>query len=528
MAQPPKLWQGPSPVGEAADRGNELSKGLPYRTHSGPGFVARVAGEFREVTLEGGKKEETEDSWVSLSSPFLDDKVHVVSGPDPRRSFRRRLTATSATAGWTSSSPVPVPDGKGKGYFFTTEPFSPPFAELDMQLLGRFGRSVTHQYHVTAWAYSIEFSIGFTTPIFTNEMYHINGAECHIRSENWAYMDGAVQRNYLLLKATVKADGGWSEYELASPMLMAHSDVGMVRMCALTPNKMVLIACEHPNEYPSVFYGQPLGGPWTKAANNLAAAFPNEVPHNAAHWATEAAWAAAHPGVTDPQAIRMGWLSQMTYKMRIRTRGSLTEVDPVDSDHLVYSTGPYPCSEGSTTVGLSISLLNVNTGTVSNTIHRQFSTASRTYYSTVSMLGKDSWLVEFISDTSYSSPTIYPLIEEAYVTFDRGATYTAVSFPAGYVPQTTQIVRRIEEVVGGVPGKFVAVCQVMEDGDRRIFKTDDFVSFARGGRLAKAALIDVYQDFLQIIKLGTRKDPGFINYIAPWANDTRQSAPEWW
>lgn len=136
--------------------------------------------------------------------------------------------------------------------------------------------------------------------------------------------------------------------------------------------------------------------------------------------------------------------------------------------------------------------------------------------------------MEFISDTSYSSPTIYPLIEEAYVTFDRGATYTAVSFPAGYVPQTTQIVRRIEEVVGGVPGKFVAVCQVMEDGDRRIFKTDDFVSFARGGRLAKAALIDVYQDFLQIIKLGTRKDPGFINYIAPWANDTRQSAPEWW
>lgn len=528
MAQPPKLWQGPSPVGEAADRGNELSKGLPYRTHSGPGFVARVAGEFREVTLEGGKKEETEDSWVSLASPFLDGNVHVVSSDDPRRSFRRRLTTTSATSGWAASATVLFPDSKGKGYFLTTAPYFGPFAELDMQLLGRYGRSVQHQYHVHAWAYSIEFSIGFSIPIFDTEMYHIDGAECHIRSENWAYMDGAVQRNCLLLKATIKSDAGWVEYELASPEVMEHADIGFARIRALTPSKMVIVVCEHPNEYPSLYYGQPLGGPWTKAINNLAAAFPNEVPHNASYWATEAAWSAAHPSITDPGAIRSGFLSQMTYKKRIRTRGSQTELDPLDSDHIVYSTGPYPCAEASALVGLSISVVNVNTGAVSNTLHRQFNTATRTYFSTVTMLGKDSWVVEFISGTYASQLNDYPLVEEAYVTFDRGATYTALSFPAGYVPQTITMVRPIAEVTGGVPEKFVAVCQVMEDGDRRMYKTDDLTTFVRGGRLAKASLTDVYHDFLHVIKLGTRKDPGRINYVAPWANDTRQSPPEWW
>jgi hypothetical protein len=529
VSLPAKLWQGPSAVGEAADRANKvLLPGLPYCTHSGPGFRADKKGEFSEVFLDRETHAEDEDSWVSLASPFLDDNVHVVSSDDPRRSFRRRLTTTSATSGWTSASPVPVPDSKGKGYFFTTEPFFAPFAELDMQLLGRYGRSVQHQYHVHAWAYSIEFSIGFTTPIFNTEMYHINGAECHIRSENWAYMDGATQRNCLLLKATIKSDAGWVEYELASPEVMEHADIGFARMRALTPSKMVIVVCEHPNEYPSLYYGQPLGGPWTKAASNLAAAFPNEVPHNASYWATEAAWSAAHPSTTDPGAIRIGFLSQMTYKMRIRRRGSQTELDPLDSDHIVYSTGSYPCAEASALVGLSISVVNVNTGAVSNTLHRQFGAAARAYYSTVTMLGKDSWVVEFISGTYSSSPTIYPLVEEAYVTFDRGATYTALSFPAGYVPQTITVVRPIAEVTGGVPEKFVAVCQVMEDGDRRMYKTDDLTTFVRGGRLAKASLTDVYQDFLQVIKLGTRKDPGRINYVAPWANDTRQSPPEWW
>ncbi len=528
MSLPPKLWQGPSPAGEASDRGNDISSGLPYRTHSGPGFRATVKGEFREVVLEGEEKEETEDSWVSASSSFLDDNVHFVSGNDPRRSFRRRYTTTSATAGWSLSSIVTVPNSKGKGYFTTTDPFSPPFAYLHMNLLGRYGRSSQLQYDITAWAYSIEYSLGFTTPAYSTEMYHIDGAECHVRSMNWAYNDGATQRNDVLLEATIKSDAGWVQYELANPTMMAHKDVGYLRFVALRPNKMAIIGCEHPDEYPSVFYGQPLGGPWTRAANTLADAFPGEVPFNAVYYLTEAAWAAAHPSVTDPDEIRMGHLSQNTYKYRIRTRGSLCRALPVDSDHVLFSTGSYPKAEAMAAIGLSVCLVEVSTGQVSNVLHREYTAPGVSYYSSEVMLGKDSWFIEFLTDTAYSSPTVYPTLLEALVTFDRGATYTTVTMPADYVPQTLMAFRPVTEVVGGVPGKYEVVMQVNEAGERRMFKSKDFENFTRGGKLAKAALTDVYADFMQIVKLGTRKDPGRINYIAPWANDTRVEPPDWW
>lgn len=47
----PKLWNGPSAVGESAARGNEIS-GAEYQTRSGPGFVARKKGQFSEVFVD--------------------------------------------------------------------------------------------------------------------------------------------------------------------------------------------------------------------------------------------------------------------------------------------------------------------------------------------------------------------------------------------------------------------------------------------------------------------------------------------
>lgn len=51
MIDKPKLWQGPSAVGEGAARGNEIS-GAPYQTHIAPGVTSRKMGMFSEVTKD--------------------------------------------------------------------------------------------------------------------------------------------------------------------------------------------------------------------------------------------------------------------------------------------------------------------------------------------------------------------------------------------------------------------------------------------------------------------------------------------
>lgn len=522
MAMPPKLWQGPSAVGEAADRANKaILPDLPYCTHSGPGFRAEKKGEFSEVFLDAEKGTTTEDSWISMSSAFDDGYIHVVGSDDPRKSFKRRFTTTSGISGW-GAAPIQVyPNGKGKGYFFTTEPFSPPFGELNVQLLGRFGRSAVHQYHIHAWAFSIEYTVGFSTPVFLHAMLHINGAECHIRSENWGYMDGAVQRNSPLLKASIKSDSGWGEYTLAAPELPAHSDCGLARLCVLSPTKMVILVCDHPDNYPSIFHGHPLGGPWTKAPLDLEAAFPGDVPEQAAYWETEALWAAAHTDVTDPQQIRYRFLSQATVARRVRTRGTQCAAHAVDSDHILYETGWYPMSELSATIGFSLSLVNVNTGEVTNILHR--SRARPTTYSIsteAKVIGRDAWVLEI----STSSFTQLPTIEEALITYDRGVTYTPVVFPDGYRPGSIEMLKPVAEIAGPC----VAVVQVAEEGNLRMYETKDFVTFKRRGLLAKAALIDNEADFWSVTKLGTRADPGYIDSVSPWTSDTRQSVPEWW
>lgn len=51
MSDKPKLWNGPSPVGEGAARGNEIS-GAPYQTHVAPGVISRKMGMFSEVVKD--------------------------------------------------------------------------------------------------------------------------------------------------------------------------------------------------------------------------------------------------------------------------------------------------------------------------------------------------------------------------------------------------------------------------------------------------------------------------------------------
>ena len=524
----PKLWNGADAVGEAATRGNALID-TPYQTHSGQGFRADKKPGLDEVFLSLPEEvEEDEDSWISLSSAFFDGRVHVVSGGDLRRTFRRRLTTTSSTSGWGWSVPTLTPDSSGKGYFFTQAPFSPPFAHLTMNLLGRFGRSVVPQYTVASWAGSIEYSLGFSPPIFSGVMFHANGADCHVRSENWASMDGVVYRNCLLLMANIKSDAGWIEYELVAPDVIDHADVGIADMCCLNPGEIAMVVCEHPGLHPSVFRGKLLEGVWAKAPNTLAAAFPNEVPYNNTYWPTEADCAAANPTITDPNGIRTAFLMQETIRRRINARGSETNAYALDANHIVYIAGPYPCSAQATIVGFSVSVINVNTGDVTNILHRQFNTNLRDYDYYLVMLGKDSWFVEFWSDQRNSPGNVYPVVEEALITFDRGVTYASVTLPSEYVPQTVGVFRPAGMSPVGTPDNFLAVCQVLEGGDRRIYKTVDFVTFTRGGLLAKAELIDHYMDFLTVKKLGTRKDKGYINQIFPWANDTRVQAPDWW
>lgn len=519
-----KLWNGPSPAGEQADRGNDLDTGLPYRTHSGPGFRASVRGEFREVTTEHEEKTLTEDSWISASSPFVDQDVHFVSAADPRRRWRRRVTASSSTAGWARAAIHVVPDSKGAGYFLTADPLTPPITYLHTQKLSRFGRSVKHQYAIAAYVSSLEYFLGYTVPIFRQHPAHLS-VDFHARSMNWWYADGPVFRNEIKLEANLKVDGVWYDYPIPPPPLRSGRDIGMFGLCFLSPTKMAAFGAEHPLDPATVYHCDPLQGSWTKMPGDLTAAFPGEVPFNASYYTTEAAWAAANDPLATPQSARTGFLSQQTIRHRIVARGSGTHMLPIDSAHGLYVTAPYPTAEAGATWRMAVSVVNVNTGAVSNVWYKQF-TLGEGGYLQVTPLGKDSWIIEVVRD-DIVTPSGYPTVVESFVTFTRGASYAPFALPAGYVAQTLSAVTPIERVVSGVPGPFEVVGQVDEDG-RRIYKSKDLVEWGKGGVLAKPELIDYYDDFLWITKLGTRADPGRINHVAPWSCDTRVSPPDWW
>ena len=525
----PHLHNGPSPSGEKADRENLIS-GAPFQTHSGPGFRAELRGQFREVFHDDPAPEAPlDDAWVIMGSPFSDLNIHINSASDPRRNFRRRYTATGGIAGWSGGITIVTPDGKGKGYFTTMEPFFGDWADLDINLLGRYGRSVKWQFHVTAWAHSIEFQQFYITLIYVDTWLYFYDYMIHFRAENWAYMDGDVQRNEPLLRATIrdKVTREWNTVYIPNVPLIAGYDAGMLRPVPTLPDRMVLIGCEHPDNYPSVYHGNPLTGGWSKSSSGLSAAFPGDVEFDPLYWTTEDEWGENQiPEVTDGQEKRQGWLNQMTVKIRTRSRGTSSEFAAISSRHVVFMTGEYPLVAGGSTGALSTSVVDVLTGAVSNTITRSFASGAPYWYiGYLTILGRDSWVLEYVRGRNLSDERV---LMKAEYTFDGGASYTDMTLLPGQVTHSIVPFRPVEKDENGDIVEFEAVLLCAEADGRRTYSTKDFVTFKREGLAAKAELIDDDTDFVRMFKLGNRLDPGRINPPFPWTCDTRVKIPDWW
>lgn len=525
----PHLHNGPSPAGEKADRENLIS-GAPFQTHSGPGFRAELRGQFREVFQYAPEPEvPLDDAWVIMGSPFFDLNIHINSASDPRRNYRRRYTAIGGIAGWAGGITTVTPDGKGKGYFTTMEPFYGDWAELDINLLGRYGRSVKWQFHVTAWAYSIEFQQFYITRIYMDTWLYFYDYMIQFRAENWGYMDGDVQRNEPLLRATIrdKFTREWNTVYIPNVSMITGYDAGMLRPVPTLPDRMVLIGCEHPDNYPSVYHGNPLTGGWSKSSSGLSAAYPGDVAYDPAYWPTEQEWGDhQNPVVTDGQLKRQGWLNQLTVKIRVRSRGTMSEFAAISSRQVVFMTGEYPLVAGGSTGALSTSVVDVLTGAVSNTITRSFASGTPYWYvGYLTILGRDSWVLEYVRGMNLSD--VRTLMKAEY-TFDGGATYTDMTLLPGQMPRSIVPFRPVEKDENGGITKFEAVLLCTEADGRRTYSTKDFVTFKREGLAAKTELIDDDTDFVRMFKLGNRLDPGRINPPFPWTNDTRVKPPDWW
>ena len=523
----PHLHNGPSPFGEKADRENLIS-GAPFQTHSGPGFRAELRGQFREVFHYAPEPEvPLDDAWVIMGSPFFDLNIHINSASDPRRNYRRRYTATGGIAGWSEGITIVTPDGKGKGYFTTMEPFFGDWADLDINLLGRYGRSVKQQFHVTAWAYSIEFTQHYITPIYMDAWLYYFDYIIHFRAENWAYMDGDVQRNQQMLKATIrdKVTREWNTVFIPPMTMIDHYDAGMFRPVLTLPDRMVLIGCEHPDNYPSVYHGNPLTGGWSKSTGNLSAAFPRGVAFAPPDSATGQEWGDNQiPPLPVPQDMRYGWLNQLTQKIRVRSRGSMSEFAAISARQVVFMTGEYPLVAGGSTGALSTSVIDVLTGAVSNTITRSFASGIPYWYvGYLTILGRDSWVLEYVRGMNLSDTRDLMKVE---YTFDGGASYTDMALLPGQIPHSIVPFRPVEKDEHGDIVEFEAVLLCAETDGHRTYSTKDFIEFKREGLAAKAELIDDDTDFVRMFKLGNRLDPGRINPPFPWTKDTRVKLPD--
>lgn len=86
----PKLWDGANAVGEAKMRMLELID-APYLTASGPGFVARKKGAFREVVGVVEKAEQEEPQFAAVGARVVDGEVvrEVRATADFRKSFKK-------------------------------------------------------------------------------------------------------------------------------------------------------------------------------------------------------------------------------------------------------------------------------------------------------------------------------------------------------------------------------------------------------------------------------------------------------
>lgn len=86
MNDKPKLWNGPSPVGEGTARGNEIS-GAPYQTHVAPGVISRKMGEFSEVVKDEPPPPESEPDQLFITGPDGEGGKETRATPLPEMYF---------------------------------------------------------------------------------------------------------------------------------------------------------------------------------------------------------------------------------------------------------------------------------------------------------------------------------------------------------------------------------------------------------------------------------------------------------
>lgn len=103
MSDKPKLWNGPSPVGEGAARGNEIS-GAPYQTHVAPGVISRKMGMFSEVVKDEPPSGEEEELTVFVGGRINgESEVRFRGATDYNRVFKSTRVVALEPMGFNSA-----------------------------------------------------------------------------------------------------------------------------------------------------------------------------------------------------------------------------------------------------------------------------------------------------------------------------------------------------------------------------------------------------------------------------------------
>lgn len=128
MSDKPKLWNGPSPVGEGAARGNEIS-GAPYQTHIAPGVISRKMGVFSEVVKDEPPHGEEEELTVFVGGRINgESEVRFRGATDYSQVFKStRVVAlepmgfNSALDGYIYTSPIKTGNSQYGGFEYFPE-----------------------------------------------------------------------------------------------------------------------------------------------------------------------------------------------------------------------------------------------------------------------------------------------------------------------------------------------------------------------------------------------------------------------
>lgn len=501
----PKLWDGANAVGEAKAR--ELARlDAPYLTASGPGFTAKKAGGFLEVT--GAPPEQPApafDGWYSCSDATI-PPVQVVAAARPRGQFKPRGTSAIATA-LAGYSLGLVADGRGHALVFLRGEDSGVLRKTDVMRTRNGGRSMstlyttTHNADVaeTAYAYFAKFDAAI-----------IDGKSTVTEVCATFVSSGGVMRQRPQVRLATLSAGVVSHSALHLPRVeYPERDYTYPELLVLVPGNYVVAYAPADPALPGVLaVTRDAGKTWAEYSTD--AFFPQAY---VAPYKTEAGLAQQYP-TESAEKIRARYLAQTAVKKR--TNSAHLALRAI-SARRVLVFAEYPAD--SDTTAYSVSVFDLERGAV---LAQRVSTSLRAL--AVAPLGQDEWVL--IEDArNYEDGRTYGKLYLS-TTRDGGLTYTAtVPAPTGMDALSATVPKRARDAHSPVKTYF----HNRTAGVRTLYCTEDaFDTYEAVATVSPPGAAATKRDYWTVQWIGNPTSPAPMDPRFPWRCDSRVAVPDWW